>query len=60
MANNEAGRTRVDDAQASKLSVSTRMKYEYILLILSHLYIKTSVLNLPLRIYDVPSNYKVQ
>jgi hypothetical protein len=60
MANNEAGRTRVDDAQASKLSVSTRMKYEYILLILSHLYIKSYVLNLPLRIYDVPSNYKVQ
>jgi hypothetical protein len=25
MANNEAGRTRVDDAQASKLTVSTRM-----------------------------------
>jgi hypothetical protein len=27
MANNEAGRTRVDDAQASNLSVSIRKKY---------------------------------
>ena len=39
MANNEAGRTRADDVQASKLSVSRRNKSEYYFINISSLYL---------------------
>ena len=60
MANNEARRTKVDDAQASKLTVSKRkiLKKTYIVILI--IIFKLFMLFLLLRIYDVPSNYKVQ
>jgi hypothetical protein len=56
MANNEAGKTRVDDAQASKLSVSIlRLKHSY----KEYQCLNNSVFATDCRIYDALSNYKV-
>ena len=56
MANNEAGKTRVDDAQASKLSVSIFAYFKT----WENQRLKNCLLGFDCIIYDVLSNYKVQ